>query len=223
MKHFVWIGLGLIWALAATPAFAKMGVDGYGPDDLEEQQATATAYAAQPTATMTPAVTRTAAGHPTAVARVKATAVPSPVWKERDVLGTWWTQKKDSQIEIYAKEDGLYYGKIVWVLPEKAGKLDVKNHDPKKRTQLILGSDIFFHLKFDGKTKWDGGALYDPRGGDTYQGDLRLETHDRMVVEGFINLPIIGRVGAGQKFSRVPPGELNLSETPTITVTPGKK
>jgi uncharacterized protein (DUF2147 family) len=129
-------------------------------------------------------------------------AAPVTVWNQKDVAGLWWSPKKDSKIKIYRKDD-KYYGKIVWMLPKDKGKLDVKNHDPQKRTQKILGLDIFFGFVFDGKNIWKDGRIYDPQSGDTYDGSLKLEEKNVLAVSGFISIPIIGRIGGSEKFKRV--------------------
>ena len=142
------------------------------------------------------------------------------VWKTDDVTGLWWSQKKESQMEIYAKGD-KYYGKLVWVI-KNPGKLDVKNHDPKLRTRVVLGSDIFTDFVFNGKDTWEKGFLYDPSSGNTYQGYLKMESQDALSVNGFINLPLIGRVGGSNKFTRVVPGDelAGKNVLPQVTVSP---
>ena len=32
------------------------------------------------------------------------------------IIGVWMVPEKDAKVEIYHSEDGLYYGKIVWLL-----------------------------------------------------------------------------------------------------------
>jgi uncharacterized protein (DUF2147 family) len=130
----------------------------------------------------------------------------NPVWNQDDVTGLWWSPEKDSKIEIYPQGEG-YYGKIVWIIPKSSGKLDAKNPDPQKRNQTLLGSDIFFDLKFDGKDTWKDGRLYDPKSGNFYQGYLKLKDKDDMEVSGFILTPLFGR---SEKFKRV---DLHDAET----------
>ena len=148
-----------------------------------------------------------------------ADAAPK-VWKEGDIAGLWWSPKKESQIEVYLK-DGKYFGRLAWVLPKNAEKLDVKNHDPKKRTQKLLGSDVFMGLQFDGKNTWKDGKLYDPRSGNDYDGYLQLDSQNVMSAHGFISLPIIGRIGDSKKFQRVGPNDPFPDQTPTaLTLVP---
>jgi uncharacterized protein (DUF2147 family) len=139
---------------------------------------------------------------------------PAPAWNADDVTGIWWSEKKASKIEIYAK-DGKYYGKLVWVQKDP-DKLDIKNHDPKLRTRTVLGSDMFTNFKFNGKDSWEKGFLYDPRDGSVYQGYLKLENKDVLSVNGFINLPLIGRVGGSNKFQRAAPDDASAEASPTV-------
>ena len=136
------------------------------------------------------------------------TAIAGTQWNQDDVTGIWWSPKQDSQIQIYAK-DGKFYGKIVWIIPKSAGKLDLKNPDSQKRNQTLLGSDIFFDLKFDGKDTWKDGRLYDPKSGNFYQGFLKLKDKDDVEVSGFILTPLFGR---SEKFKRVDFAHLETPE-----------
>jgi uncharacterized protein (DUF2147 family) len=119
--------------------------------------------------------------------------------EENDVVGLWWTPKKDAKIRIFRRE-GKYYGKIAWMLPKDRGKLDVKNPDPKKRNLKIFGSELFFAFKFDGKDTWKDGKVYNAQDGGTYSAYMKLKDSDTLIFSGYLLIPLLGR---SEKFLRV--------------------
>jgi uncharacterized protein (DUF2147 family) len=121
--------------------------------------------------------------------------------EENDVAGLWWTPKKDAKIRIF-KQEGKYYGKIAWLRPKDKGKLDVKNPDPKKRHLKILGSELFFGFKFDGKDTWKDGKVYNAQDGGTYGAFMKMKDPDTLVFTGFFLVPLLG---GSETFRRVEP------------------
>ncbi|MDH4265339.1 MAG: DUF2147 domain-containing protein [Deltaproteobacteria bacterium] len=119
------------------------------------------------------------------------------------LLGKWWNQEKEAQIEIYSC-DGKYCGKIIWLKepnypakdPKGMGgqpKVDRENPDPAKRGQPILGLNLVGGFTYAGENLWEGGFIYDPREGKTYKCKMTLETPDHLKVRGFIGIALIGK------------------------------
>lgn len=119
------------------------------------------------------------------------------------ILGKWWNEEKDAQIEIYAC-DGKYCGKIIWLKephypandPEGMGgqpKADRKNPDPAKRGRPILAFNLVWGFTYAGENLWEGGFIYNPREGKTYKCKMTLETPDRLKVRGFMGIALIGK------------------------------
>src|SRR5688572_157638 len=87
-----------------------------------------------------------------------------------EILGTWWNQERDAQIEIY-QNGSTYSGKIVWLKepndPQTGKpKSDKKNPDEKLRSRPIVGSDLLYGFAFNKSEKeWAGGTIYDGREG----------------------------------------------------------
>jgi uncharacterized protein (DUF2147 family) len=122
------------------------------------------------------------------------------------IVGKWWNQEKESQIEIY-KAEGKYIGKIVYLKepvyptndPEgMAGKtkVDRKNSDPIKRNVPLLGLMILWDFTNTGENLWENGFIYDPRNGSTYKCKMTLESPDVLNVKGFIGISLFGRTNA---------------------------
>jgi uncharacterized protein (DUF2147 family) len=119
------------------------------------------------------------------------------------IVGKWWNQEKEAQIEIYACE-GKFCGKIVWLKepnypasePNNMSgkpKADRKNPDPSKRERPLLGMNILSGFTHSGGNLWEGGQIYDPQEGKTYKCKMTLETSDHLKVRGFIGISLIGR------------------------------
>ena len=119
------------------------------------------------------------------------------------IVGKWWNQEKEAQIEIYAC-DGKYCGKIVWLIQPNypaedqkgmGGKprVDRENPDPTKKGRSILGMDLLWGFTFSGGNLWEGGNIYDPREGKTYKCKMTLETPDQLKVRGFLGISLIGK------------------------------
>jgi uncharacterized protein (DUF2147 family) len=119
------------------------------------------------------------------------------------IVGRWWNQEKEAQIEIYPC-DGKYCGKIIWLKepnypandPKGMGgqpRVDRENPDPAKRGQPILGLNLVGSFTYVEENLWEGGFIYDPREGKTYKCKMTLETPDNLKVRGFIGIALIGK------------------------------
>jgi uncharacterized protein (DUF2147 family) len=107
------------------------------------------------------------------------------------IIGTWLTQDKEAQVEIY-KSNNLYFGKITWFKQPNDPKtnkpwLDEKNQDPKKRTQPLLGSTMLWNFQFD-DDEYIGGNVYDSRDGKTYTGKLWLTDNNTLKMRGYVGV-----------------------------------
>lgn len=118
-------------------------------------------------------------------------------YKTDDILGYWLNEDQDGKVEIY-KENGKYYGKLVWLkfpIDEETGKPKLDKHNPddelKKRPSkgIILMNDF----EYDGDGEWDDGEIYDPKSGKTYSCYMKLESMNKLKVRGFIGVSLIGR------------------------------
>ena len=120
-----------------------------------------------------------------------------------DIVGKWWNEKKDAQINIY-KCDAKYCGRIdflkepVYPTTDNKGmagkaKVDRENPDSSKRGRAIIGLDILSGFNYDGKDVWENGTIYNPEDGKTYKCKLTLDNHQRLKVRGYVGTPILGK------------------------------
>ncbi len=104
-------------------------------------------------------------------------------------IGTWLVPKGDAKVTIYKCGD-KYCGKVSWL--KTPDDLDVKNPDPDKRKNKIIGMDMLWGFTFK-ENEWVGGQIYDPDSGDTYKCKMWLKSDDKLNVRGYVGIPAFGR------------------------------
>jgi uncharacterized protein (DUF2147 family) len=117
---------------------------------------------------------------------------------KEDILGIWWSPKKDGRIEVY-EENGKYHGKLIWTLPEFEGNKDIKNPDEKKRERPVLGIKLLENFKYD-DGEWVDGTIYDPDNGKTYSCYMELKSKNKLKVRGYIGISLLGRTEIFTRF-----------------------
>jgi uncharacterized protein (DUF2147 family) len=120
-----------------------------------------------------------------------------------DILGVWNDAEKDAKIEIF-KCESKYCGKIISAkepnYPEGSAegtpgspRRDHNNPDKAKRSRPIIGLQIMNDFTFAGDGVWKDGTVYDPKNGKAYRGKMTLLSPDRLVMRGFVGIPLFGR------------------------------
>lgn len=106
--------------------------------------------------------------------------------------------KDVSKVEIYRSADGCYSGRIIWLKnnldAQGNPRCDEKNPDPELRKrhadQIVLLQDLKYNAT-DGR--WDGGTIYNPLDGRTYDVMLEFESPVRLKVRGYLGKPMLGK------------------------------
>ena len=120
-----------------------------------------------------------------------------------DILGVWYNQEKDAQIELF-KCGEKYCGKVVWLkepnYPEGSQdgvpgtpKLDHNHPKPEMKKAPIIGLRIVHDFVFVGDNVWKDGKVYDPKNGKTYSGKITLVSPHQLNLRGFIGITLLGR------------------------------
>ena len=118
-----------------------------------------------------------------------------------DLVGYWYTAEKESIVHV-TKSGHTYGGQIVWLKEPnfKAGHAqagqpvtDVNNPEAKLKTRSIIGLPIAWGMKFDGDDTWEGGRVYDPKTGKTYQGKMWMDDANTLNLKGFVGVSVLGR------------------------------
>ncbi len=117
---------------------------------------------------------------------VSAQSTPIGVWKTIDDK----TGEPKSHIQIYEK-NGMFYGKIIKLLP--AATTDICINCPgDKKDKSLIGLDILWDLK-PYKDYWSYGHIVDPANGKVYKSSIWLDGPDKLMVRGYIGFSLIGR------------------------------
>ncbi len=112
-----------------------------------------------------------------------------------DVIGVWLTYEEKSQIRIFKATNGKYYGKIEWLREDKDEK-DSNNPDVSLRDKPLMGMAILKGFSYnDAKGQWDGGTIYDPKNGKTYDCYMWFEgDRQKLEIKGYVlGMKFIGR------------------------------
>ena len=124
------------------------------------------------------------------------------------ILGLWATDPEggggEAHVRVY-KEDGKYFGEIVWlaepVYPDDdpkgtpgEEKTDLNNPDPDLQGEPVIGLLITKDFVYNGKGLWHKGTIYDPDNGKTYKCKIKYGDSDKVLkVRGYIGVSMLGR------------------------------
>jgi uncharacterized protein (DUF2147 family) len=116
----------------------------------------------------------------------------SPVGRWRTIDDK--TGEQTGVVDIVQSGDELT-GRVIKIIPKPGDPADpvCKKCDGPERDQRIVGMMILKGFKRDGD-EWDGGTILDPRSGNVYSSELRLDDGGKkLLVRGYIGISLIGR------------------------------
>ncbi len=111
----------------------------------------------------------------------------------------WYNEEKTVKIQIFKAADGIFYGKIIWMVrPLEADgkiKLDKLNPDKKAKTQPILNSVILkgFTRSATDTSTYENGTVYSPANGKTYCGVIIHRGKELKLRGYFCGFSILGK------------------------------
>ena len=111
------------------------------------------------------------------------------------VLGTWLAGEGKGHIQIY-KQNGKYYGKIIWLRSPKesngAAKVDSKNPNPDMRNRPIIGLVLLRDFVYkDGE--WTEGFVYNTTDGNEYKAYMKLKNQNTLAVRGYVGFSCVDK------------------------------
>lgn len=112
-----------------------------------------------------------------------------------DIIGVWLTIEGKSQIRTFKATNGKYYGKIVWMRDDPQKK-DTNNPDLSLRDRPLMELMILNGFSYNNnKNQWEGGTIYDPDNGKTYDCFMWLEDDKQTLqLKGYVlGMKFIGR------------------------------
>lgn len=125
---------------------------------------------------------------------------------ENDIVDMWWNQEKNSKIKVFLAQNGKYAGKIEWLkepLDQNGNpKVDNKNPNEKLRNNPRIGLPILKNFVFNKKkNRWDGGTIYDPNNGKTYDAYMYFDgNNDKLQLRGYVmGMPLLGRTSSWER------------------------
>ena len=104
-----------------------------------------------------------------------------------DIVGLYWSPKKDAKSEIY-KRGNQYFGRSVWVAKPRK---DVKNPKQSLKNRDVLGIELLTGFTYDDGVYTDG-EIYDPESGKTYSCKMNMDGN-KLKVRGYIGISLFGR------------------------------
>jgi uncharacterized protein (DUF2147 family) len=113
------------------------------------------------------------------------------------IIGTWKTGEGNGMIKITRNGD-KFQGQIVWIKDPndlETGKpmLDKNHPDKANHTRQIMGLTNMWGFKYTKPGVWEGGKIYDPKKGSTYECTIKLKNDQTIEVRGYVGISLIGR------------------------------
>ncbi len=112
------------------------------------------------------------------------------------IVGVWEVGSGKARVKI-TKYGDKFGGKIVWLkepnYADGTKKVDKNNPDEAKRVTPLLGYNNLLGFSYKGKSEYDGGTIYDPENGNTYNCVIELIDDNTIKVRGYIGITVFGR------------------------------
>ena len=112
-----------------------------------------------------------------------------------DIVGVWKDGKGKGHVQIY-KQNGKYYGKIIWLQKPKdesgKPKVDKNNPNASLRNKPILGLTMLRNFEYD-DGEWSGGQIYNPSDGKEYKAYMKLKDRNTLSVRGYVGISLFGK------------------------------
>lgn len=115
--------------------------------------------------------------------------------QEDKIVGKWLTEEETSHVKLFKATNGKCYGKIIW-LRDDPKKLDINNPDDSKKKLPLLDLMILKGFEYNvKKDQWEGGSIYDPDNGKTYDCYMWFEDDPGvLIIKGYVlGMKFIGR------------------------------
>lgn len=128
-----------------------------------------------------------------------------------DVEGVWYTEGRQSQVEI-ARDGDSVTGSIIWYVDvEQTPVFDEMNPEEALQDKEILGLKIIQGFE-EGRNRWRRGQIYDPTVGKVYRSAIFRIDEDRLGVQG-----CVGPICRTLEWERVPDNDVTRIDRAPLT------
>lgn len=119
---------------------------------------------------------------------------------EDEILGKWYTPKKDAIFDFYRNKE-TYHARLITL--DSLDTRDARNPVDSLKMRKLKGMRIVSNLIYNKEEhRWENGMVYNPRNGKTYSCQCRImPDQTRMEFRGYIG---ISALGGTRIFYRVP-------------------
>ena len=111
------------------------------------------------------------------------------------IIGVWKDGKGKGHVQIF-KQNGKYYGKVIWLNNPKdvngRPKVDKNNPNESLRHKPLLGLTMLKNFEYD-DGEWSGGQVYNPSDGKEYKAYMKLKDRNTLSVRGYIGISLLGK------------------------------
>lgn len=117
----------------------------------------------------------------------------------RPELGTWYDDSGQGAVEVYicAEAPNKLCGRIIWLKEplndQGVPKHDRHNPDAANQNRPICGLPMIWGLGLMSDGSFDGGKIYDPKTGKTYDVALKLAQPDKLTITGYLGMKMLGK------------------------------
>lgn len=125
-------------------------------------------------------------------------ALSASAFAQKDqICKIWYNQEKTSRLEVY-QNGNTFEAKIIWLdQPTENGKpkVDKENPDDKLKTRPVMGMVVLTKLykTKDNPNYYDGGRIYDPKNGKTYDCHLTFKGNTIELRGYVLGMSFLGR------------------------------
>ena len=112
------------------------------------------------------------------------------------VSGVWFNDTGRGAIELYPCNKELC-GKIVWLREPLSASgrplQDRNNPEPSRRGDKICGLEVIAGIEPQNDGTWDGGRIYDPQTGKTYNVAIERLGPKQLRITGYLGIKLLGK------------------------------
>lgn len=114
----------------------------------------------------------------------------------QSIFGKWKTiddinGKEKGVVEIF-EHKGKIYGRIIEIFEQDKKYLKCEKCDGDDKNKPLLGLNIIKGL-IKKNDVFEGGRIVDPKNGKSYHCKIQLDGKDKLIVRGYIGIPLFGR------------------------------